>query len=218
MAHPGQNADCCSAGVGLRTAHHRPFDRGEPIAMRMFQRSATWRPAALAAALAIAACSSDAAKLGPSPPNYAGPADNRSPTARPPGDDSGVLFSSGTGNRSGDHTPGAGENGLGVNAYLWRGALDTIGFMPLLSADPFDGVILTDWYIPPGVSGERFKAAVYVLGRDLRSDGVRVNINRQVEQNGQWVDASMAPSTVADIENKILARARRMRERSQAGG
>jgi hypothetical protein len=183
--------------------------------MLTFQRSATWRPAALAAALAVAACSSDAAKPAPSPPNYSGPAGDQSLTARPSGADSGVLFSADPGNRS--HTPGTGENGLGVNAYLWRGALDTIGFMPLLSADPFDGVILTDWYIPPGVSGERFKAAVYVLGRDLRSDGVRVNINRQVEQNGQWVDASMAPSTVADIENKILARARRMREQSQAG-
>ena len=57
-----------------------------------------------------------------------------------------------------------------------------------------------------------------MLGRDLRSDGVRVNINRQVEQNGQWVDALDGPPTVADIENRILARARRMRERSQAGG
>ena len=64
--------------------------------------------------------------------------------------------------------------------------------MPLASADPFGGVIITDWYTPPGTSGERFKATVYILSRDLRSDGVRVNIYRQVLQNGQWVDATVA--------------------------
>ena len=79
--------------------------------------------------------------------------------------------------------------GIGVNAFLWRGALDTISFMPLASADPFGGVIITDWYTPPGTSGERFKATIYILSRDLRSDGLRVNIYRQVLQNGQWVDA-----------------------------
>jgi hypothetical protein len=175
----------------------------------------------MAAVLAITACSSDVAKPNAVPPNYSGlgagvPGDP-SLTNRRGGDTSGVLFSPGTGNGTEDQASGSDSNGVGVNAFLWRGALDTIGFMPLVSADPFGGVIITDWYVPPGISGERFKAAVYVLGRDLRSDGVRVNINRQVQQDGQWVDASMSPTTVADIENKILARARRMREQSHAG-
>jgi hypothetical protein len=188
--------------------------------MRTFPLFALCRSGAMAAVLAITACSSDVAKPNPVPPNYGGlgagiPGDP-SLTSRPSGDTSGVLFS--PGNRTEDQASGNDGNGVGVNAYLWRGALDTIGFMPLVSADPFGGVIITDWYVPPGISGERFKAAVYVLGRDLRSDGVRVNINRQVQQDGQWVDASISPTTVADIENKILARARRMRERAQAGG
>ncbi|MBV9249989.1 MAG: DUF3576 domain-containing protein, partial [Acetobacteraceae bacterium] len=74
---------------------------------------------------------------------------------------------------------------LGVNAYLWRGALDTLSFMPLASADPFGGVIITDWYTPPTASGERFKATAYILGRELRSDGVRISLFRQVLQGGQ---------------------------------
>jgi muconolactone delta-isomerase len=90
--------------------------------------------------------------------------------------------------------------------------------MPLASADPFGGVIITDWYTPPGTSGERFKATIYILSRDLRSDGIKVNIFRQVLQNGQWADATVADSTVGDIENKVLARARRMREQLQASG
>jgi hypothetical protein len=105
---------------------------------------------------------------------------------------------------------------LGVNAYLWRGALDTLSFMPLASADPFGGVIITDWYSPPSVTDERFKATAYILGRELTSDGVRVAIYRQVMQDGQWVDAPVSAMTVGEIENKVLARARQLRAQSQA--
>ncbi|WP_428485197.1 DUF3576 domain-containing protein [Rhodopila sp.] len=131
------------------------------------------------------------------------------------GDDSGTIFGIGKG-RDQNRGIGGGGSGLGVNAFLWRGALDTIAFMPLASADPFGGVIITDWYTPPGTSGERFKATIYILSRDLRSDGLRVNIFRQTLQNGQWVDEPIAASTVGDIENKVLARARQMREQLQA--
>lgn len=105
---------------------------------------------------------------------------------------------------------------LGVNAYLWRGALDTLSFMPLASADPFGGVIITDWYQPPTSGGERFKATAYILGRQLRADGVKVSIFRQVAQNGQWVDEPVSPVTTSEIENKVLARARELR--SQVAG
>ncbi|MBV9784732.1 MAG: DUF3576 domain-containing protein [Acidisphaera sp.] len=113
-------------------------------------------------------------------------------------------------NAKGDQAGGA----LGVNAYLWRGALDTLSFMPLASADPFGGVIITDWYQPPTASGERFKATAYILGRQLRADGVRISVFRQVQQNGQWVDAAVSPATTGEIENKVLARARELRAQS----
>jgi len=106
--------------------------------------------------------------------------------------------------------------GLGVNAFLWRGALDTLSFMPLASADPFGGVIITDWYAPPTAAGERFKATAYILGRQLRADGVRVTIFRQVRDGGQWVDTPVSPGTVSDIENKVLARARELRAQQAA--
>jgi len=111
---------------------------------------------------------------------------------------------------------GGGKMTLGVNQYLWHATLDTLAFMPLQSADPFGGVIITDWYTPASSSGERFKATAYILGRELRSDGVRVSIFRQVLQNGQWVDAQVSPVTIGEIENKVLARARELREQSQA--
>lgn len=103
---------------------------------------------------------------------------------------------------------------LSVNAYLWRATLETLGFMPLASADPYGGVIITDWYSPPTTTGERFKATAYVLGRQLRADGVRISIFRQVRDGGQWADAPVSPATAADIENKVLARARELRSAS----
>src|SRR5215471_13187244 len=107
----------------------------------------------------------------------------------------GLLFSTGRSATAQQDQGGA----LGVNAYLWRGALDTLSFMPLASADPFGGVIITDWYSSPAAPTERFKATAYILGRQLRADGVRVSIFRQTLQNGQWADAPVATSTTAEI-------------------
>ncbi|MGB0553289.1 MAG: DUF3576 domain-containing protein, partial [Alphaproteobacteria bacterium] len=69
--------------------------------------------------------------------------------------------------------------GISVNGFLWRAALDTISFMPLAQADPFGGIILTDWYRPAETEGERFKVNVYILDSELRADGLRVSVFRQ---------------------------------------
>lgn len=111
---------------------------------------------------------------------------------------------------------GDGGGGLGVNAFLWRATLDTLAFMPLASADPFGGVIITDWYSPPGAGAERFKATAYVMGRQLRSDGVRISVFRQVRQGANWVDAMVAPATGSELEDRVLARARELRSQSTA--
>ena len=105
---------------------------------------------------------------------------------------------------------------LGVNAYLWRASLDTLSFMPLASADPFGGVIITDWYQPPSAPGERFKVTAYILGRQLRTDGVRLSAFRQVQQGGQWVDAPISTATTSELEDKVLARARELRSQATA--
>lgn len=102
--------------------------------------------------------------------------------------------------------------GIGVNSFLWRASLDTISFMPLVSADPFGGVIITDWYSPPETPAERFKVTVYILGRDLRADGVRTAVFRQNrDTTGNWVDAKVEQNTAIDLENTILTRARQLR-------
>ena len=109
--------------------------------------------------------------------------------------------------------PRAGANpGIGVNAYLWRATLDTLAFMPLASADPYGGVVITDWYTNPEKPDERFKATVYILDTRLRADGLNVNVFKQVKgTDGGWTDASVTPQTSIDIENAILTRARQVR-------
>ncbi len=105
----------------------------------------------------------------------------------------------------------AGGGGIGVNAFLWRATLNTLAFMPLASADPFGGVIITDWYQPQGTPGERFKVNAYILGTTLRSDGIKVSAFRQVRQGADWIDAPVSETMATDLENAILLEARQLR-------
>jgi len=120
-----------------------------------------------------------------------------------------TLF--GNSNDSGRGSAGA----LGVNSYLWRASLDTISFMPVNSADPFGGVIITDWHTSTEAPSERFKLNVYILGRKLRADGIRVAVFRQVQsRGGSWRDAGVPQETGIKIEDAILTRARQLRNQS----
>jgi hypothetical protein len=106
---------------------------------------------------------------------------------------------------------GSGGAGIGVNTYLWRASLDTIAFMPLTSADPFGGVIITDWYTPPETPDERFKMTIYILDRQLRADGLKVSVFRQARRGSEWVDVPVATETAVQLENAVLTRARQLR-------
>ena len=121
----------------------------------------------------------------------------------------------GTGGLFGDHSKEEGSvngGGIGVNAYLWRATLDTVSFLPLASADPFGGVIITDWYQPPESPNERLKLTVFILGRQLVADGIRVAVFRQTrDESGNWVDAKVDAKTAIQMEDAILAKARELR-------
>ncbi|MBL8770128.1 MAG: DUF3576 domain-containing protein [Phenylobacterium sp.] len=114
----------------------------------------------------------------------------------------------------GSKTRVSGDNAaaIGVNGYLWRATLDTLSFMPLQSADPYGGVIVTDWYTNPEKPDERFKCTVYILDSRLRADGLNVAVFKQLrDASGNWVDQPTAGQTETDIENSILTRARQLR-------
>jgi Domain of unknown function (DUF3576) len=146
------------------------------------------------------------------------PIEDKYPIERLPGDSKARytnppdVFGGGGIFGGGDQNASAQGGGIiGVNSLLWRASLDTVSFMPLVSADPFGGVIITDWYSPPATPTERFKINIYILGRQLRADGIRASVFHQVQQGAGWADAPVAPNTATDLENAILTRARQMR-------
>ncbi|MDX2224710.1 MAG: DUF3576 domain-containing protein [Rhodospirillaceae bacterium] len=158
--------------------------------------------AGLAAAV-LAACSSDdpGASYRTSPDYRAEGGDEARDTVIPGGI---TLFSDSAGSGR--------EGAVAVNAFLWRAALDTLAFMPLASADPFGGVIISDWYAPPDTPSERFKVNIYILGRSLRADGLKVTVFRQTRDSAdRWSDAAVGADVATEFENAVLARARELR-------
>lgn len=116
------------------------------------------------------------------------------------------IFSGGEQENSATGSP------IPVNSFLWRATLDTLSFMPLASADPFGGVIITDWFAPPESVNERFKMTVYILSRSLRSDGLKVAVFRQIrDETGNWIDGEVTEGTARQLEDGILSRARELR-------
>ncbi len=157
---------------------------------------------ALAAALGLAACSSGKTYEG-----VAGTATENRDTIFSNG---GVGLSLFGGQKENVAAP------VAVNAYLWRASLDTLAFMPLTSADPFGGVIISEWYAPPETPDERFKVNVYILSPTLRADGLRVSVFRQTRSGAAWSDAPVNAEMVTEFENAVLSRARDLRLRAVA--
>lgn len=107
---------------------------------------------------------------------------------------------------------GSGAQAATVNRYLWAASLETLDFLPIFSADPIAGLIITDWYINPEAPTERLKTNVYILDSALRADALRVSVFRQArEEDGSWIDTTVNPATAREIENAILTRARQLR-------
>ena len=106
---------------------------------------------------------------------------------------------------------------IGVNTYLWRAAVDTVSFAPLIQANATSGVIITDWFVNPRAPSERVKLTVAILDQDLRADALRVSASRQVNQGGAWVDAPVQAATVQKLEDIILTRARDLRRAAVPG-
>lgn len=119
-----------------------------------------------------------------------------------------VLFERG-GSGSSDEPTSGGR--LGVNAFLWRASLDTLDFIPLASADPFGGLIITEWYQSIEAPSERVKVHVVIRDQALRADTLKISVFRQVASPTGWLDAPVDGETARQLEDRILTRARELR-------
>lgn len=104
-----------------------------------------------------------------------------------------------------------GGAGIQVNGYLWGAALDTVSFMPLESADPQGGIIKTGWYSEPDQPDQRYRVNVFIVSGQLRADGVRVSVFRQIRNEAdEWVDAEPPEETANALKDVIMRRAREL--------
>ena len=115
----------------------------------------------------------------------------------------------------GDGKNNNGGAGIAVNTYLWRASLDTLSFMPLLSADPFGGVIITDWYSTSEKPKEKFKIVAYILDKSLRVDAIKIAVFKKIKnENGEWIDHKSNKLLKNKVEDAILSKARKYKIKS----
>ena len=103
---------------------------------------------------------------------------------------------------------------MSVNAYLWRAALDTIDFMPLNSADQIGGTIITDWYSTSNNQNERCKLNIFITGKKLNTENLKVTSFCQELKNQIWVNKKIDVENNLKIENAILNKAKKLRLQS----
>ena len=67
---------------------------------------------------------------------------------------------------------------------LWRASLDTLDFMPLISADYGGGILITDWYNENNNYEDFIKISVRFLTNEIRSDSLNVKVyTKKCEMN-----------------------------------
>lgn len=107
------------------------------------------------------------------------------------------------------------EEGVGgnaaVNVFLWRAALETLALGPLESADPFGGIIITDWFNLEEQPGAEYRVTAYILGRSLRTDNIKVAMYVRAAENGKTLTKRAAQAAERRLENLILTKARTIR-------
>ena len=101
--------------------------------------------------------------------------------------------------------------GMPINPYLWKASLETVSFMPLSSADPFAGLIITDWYSQINTN-ERCKINIFIRGVELKTSNLKVNSFCQtLSDTNNWVSNETDIKINAQIENAILNKAKKLK-------
>jgi hypothetical protein len=114
------------------------------------------------------------------------------------------------GNNSSKNT-NTGVVGMPINPYLWKASLNALDFMPLSSTDPFAGTIITDWYTAEKNLGERCKLNVFINGKDLKTNNLKVSSFCQTLKNNQWVNVPSKIEENIKLENVILNEAKKLK-------
>jgi len=89
---------------------------------------------------------------------------------------------------------------------LWRASLDTIDFMPLVSANYSGGIIITDWYSEN--ENEAIKITLRFLSNEIRSDSVDIKIFlKKCDVNENCKISESTGNLNKELKKKILKKA-----------
>ena len=103
---------------------------------------------------------------------------------------------------------------LPVNELLWKATLDVLDFMSIKEADPFGGVIATDWFINAENNAFRNKVMVSFSSSELKATSIKVSVIREKFENNMWVADGFSDGLARKIEDLILTRAKEIRNAS----
>ena len=71
---------------------------------------------------------------------------------------------------------GGGKFEFASSNPLWRATLDTISFIPLMSANYSGGIIITDWYSDNSDKNESVKISIRFLSNEVRSNSLDIKL------------------------------------------
>ena len=126
----------------------------------------------------------------------------------------GLSFDGILNDKSKQQSSSGGAYVMPINTFLWRGALETISFMPLNSADPIGGTIITDWYSTANNENERCKLNIFIKGEELKTQNLEVTSFCQNFKEQKWVNINVDESNDIKLENAILNKAKKLRLQS----
>ena len=101
--------------------------------------------------------------------------------------------------------------GMPINPFLWRASLETISFMSLSSADPFGGIIITDWYSTASKIDERCKLNIFIKGVKLKTENLSVKSYCQKLIKDNWINNPSDNENDIKLENVILNKAKKLK-------
>ena len=91
---------------------------------------------------------------------------------------------------------------------LWKASLDTIDFMPLVSANYSGGIIITDWYSSDGNTNESIKISIRFLSNEVRSDALDIKVfYKKCSSYQNCAISERSGKLVTELNKKILQKA-----------
>ncbi len=98
-----------------------------------------------------------------------------------------------------------------INTYLWRATQDIVDdIAPIASSDSSSGTVVTEWYSNKKEPNRTYKLKVHVIGDIISPESIKTELKQRVLKDGRWLEDKAHTSLQAEIEDKILRRARQL--------